>query len=760
MLYNGNLAFDKAKKEIDDAYQDDFTKILPIEPLKIEDNKEKILALPTAPNSKMSIKSPKDTKTQAQGFKKAEEKAVKAVQKHSMSIGTKEKNKQIDDAYFLLGKSRYYDQRFIPALETFKYMIKKYPTSDLFHTARIWEAKTLVRLGQEEDAIYKLDKYLTKTKDLPDNIVDNAHTALAMAYTKMDSTQQVINHLNQALAASKKNYNQATRNRFILGQLYRTQNKIDSSNTAFLTIAQDKKAPYRFRIYADLERAKNYNKDTDNAQEIIDHLKKLAKNRDNRPYLDGIYYQIGKIELTNKNTKKAIDYFKKSLLAKQAKDTQKDLAYEQLGNIYFDNADFITSGAYYDSVINLKLDEKSKRFRKITRIRKSLDRVIQLENTIHKKDSILNLVAMNDTDRTTFFKKYIKELKKKDKEAKIIEQNKKGKSFSGFGELGEDSKKGKNGAKFYFYNLQSVSFGEAEFAKIWGNRPLEDNWRLSNKTTRNENEENQAEEELVVDDSKKYDLDYYLSTIPNNEQKIDSLTKIRNKAYYKVGVLYKEQFNKNEIAVERLEKLISIGIENTKLELPTYYHLYKAYLKLENNDKSNFYKDKIVAKFPDSRYAKLILNPNTENTEEDLNSPENQYKKIYNLYVNKEYNKVIDESTNFIQTADENKILAKFELLKAQAIAKTKGKDAYIKALTFVVNTYPSTPQAERAQEILNFLLGVTPKKQTKKETEKTEKEKINRLKRPNNQPSKEEMLERIKKKRKSLGPPTMKKKD
>jgi hypothetical protein len=43
----------------------------------------------------------------------AETKATKAIQKHSMNIdGGKET--QIDEAYLLLGKSRYYDQRFIP----------------------------------------------------------------------------------------------------------------------------------------------------------------------------------------------------------------------------------------------------------------------------------------------------------------------------------------------------------------------------------------------------------------------------------------------------------------------------------------------------------------------------------------------------------------------------------------------------------------------------------------------------------------------
>jgi tetratricopeptide (TPR) repeat protein len=753
ILYNGNLAFDKAKKEIDDAYQDDFSKVLPIEPLKIKEND--VLPIPLKPSSKLSVKA--NTKPNAQGFQRAEEKAVKAIQKHSMNIGTKERNKQIDDAYFLLGKSRYYDQRFIPALETFKYMIKKYPKSDLFQTARVWEAKTLIRLGQEEDAIYKLDKYLTKNKDLENQIKDDAHTALAMAYSKMDSTQQVINHLNESLKFTNKNYNQATRNAFILGQLYRNQNKIDSSNLAFEKIANNKKAPYRFKIYAQIERAKNYNKETDNTSEILEKLQKLTKNRDNRPYLDAIFYQIGKIKLTNQNTEEAIKYFKKSLRTKLVKDVQKDLAYEALGNIYFDKAEFITSGAYYDSVINLSLLPKSRRFRKIKRIRKSIDYVIKLENERNQNDSILNLVAMNAAEREAFFKEYIKKLKQKDKEAAIIAKNLKGNNFSGFGNLNSNTNS-KKGSKFYFYNPQTVSFGQQEFKKIWGNRPLENNWRLSDKTSPNESdtktEKNEIQEEKS--NSKKYELATYLDKIPNDKTKIDSIIQKRNKAYYNLGVLYKEQFKKPELAVNRLESLINFDIQKTNFELPTYYHLYQAYKQLDNTSKSNYYKDKIVSEYPESKYAKLILNPDTKEENEIVNSPKNKYKEVFKKYKNNEFEQVIKDCNNHLSKLDESPIKAKFELLKAHAIAKTKGKEAFIKSLTFIVNNYPNTEESRRAQEIINFLTGVkeqSKKKEKKKLKNKTEKENI---KRKGKLPSKEEMLKKIKK-RKSIGPPNSK---
>jgi hypothetical protein len=55
-----------------------------------------------------------------------------------MNIDGRERNFQIDEAYLLLGKARYYDQRFIPALDAFNYILYKYPNSSNIYEAKIW----------------------------------------------------------------------------------------------------------------------------------------------------------------------------------------------------------------------------------------------------------------------------------------------------------------------------------------------------------------------------------------------------------------------------------------------------------------------------------------------------------------------------------------------------------------------------------------------------------------------------------------------
>jgi len=770
VLYNGQVAYDAQKKQIDDAYEDDFYTILPIEPLDIKE--ETIVIAP--PGSKKST-----AESSSQGFKKAEEKAVKAIQKHSMNIAASEKNKQIDDAYLLLGKSRYYDQRFVPALETFKYMIKKYPKSKLFNVARIWEAKTLVRLGQEEDAIYKLDRYLTKTKDLPDAIRFDAHTALAMAYTTLDSTQQIINNLNSALfyankssknkittydtegevvgknvantlnknlGFNSKQRNQSVRNAFVLAQLYRQQNKIDSSNIVFDKIAKLKK-PYRYTIYAQIERAKNYDVKNDSSEVILASLKKLTRNRDNRPYLDGIFFQLGKINLANNKTTDATNFFEKSLRTKLAKDIQKSFAYEELGNINFDKANFQHAGSYYDSVLDITKNPNTKRNRKLKRKRKSLDEVIRLENIANRNDSILTLVGLSKDEQTNFFQKYIDKLKKKEAEEKIIAENKKrSNNGSGFGvSSDQDNKSG----SFYFYNTQTVGFGQQEFQKIWGNRALEDNWRLSNrKTSKNDPaSKNEKEEEETVDESRKFELAYYLEKIPTETSEIDSISNYRNKAYYNLGLIYKEKFNKYELATTKLEKLLTQKpLKN--LVLPTYYHLYKAFSKF-NQVKSDYYKNKITSEYEDSRYAQLINNPDISSDELNTKgSPDEIYKTVYTLYLEEKYSETLEQSNKYIKQFTELPIIPKFELLKAHAIAKLDGKDAFIVALKFVLENHPNTVEGKRAAEILAFLRGEKVIK--KKEDLKKPKRKKENPKGKSKLPSKKDMLDKINKKKKA----------
>ncbi|MEO8516991.1 MAG: gliding motility protein, partial [Flavobacterium sp.] len=120
-MYNGSIALQSGINELKAGYKDNFWELLTVERMQVVD--ESML-----PGQKQKNAN----------FERAETKATKAVQKHSMNIDGEEKNYQMDEAHLLLGKSRYYDQRFIPALEAFNYILYKYPKSDKIYEAKVW----------------------------------------------------------------------------------------------------------------------------------------------------------------------------------------------------------------------------------------------------------------------------------------------------------------------------------------------------------------------------------------------------------------------------------------------------------------------------------------------------------------------------------------------------------------------------------------------------------------------------------------------
>lgn len=681
VLYNGDEALRVGLEQLNANYEDNFWVRLPIEPLKIDE-----LALPG-----MSA----DTDNSPQEFEKAEEKAVKAVQKHSMLIAREERNKKIHDAYLLLGKSRYYSKRFVPALEAFNYVILNYPKANLINETIIWQAKTQVRLQNEEQAIRSLNNLL-KSKSLKSDIKEDAHTVIAMAYINLDSLQLVINHLNKAVS-SDNNKEQTARNLFILGQLYSEKGLKDSSNIAFQKVIDFKKAPYKYKIHAQLEKAKNLTNKLD-AITMLAVLKKLTKDRDNRPFLDELYYRIGIIEQES-NTDNAIVYFKKSLQSNSKNNLQSELSYEALGNLHFDKAQFMVAGAYYDSILNITKSENTKRIRHLVRNRNNFNEIILYENISKINDSILKIVAMGEEDQITFFNTHIEKLKANEEKQANKTTIKTGLFNPNLGKVDA----GENSGKWYFYNIQAVGFGEQEFKRIWGNRPLADNWRFWEKSQINAGNIQNFDENIVqINDQEKFDLSYYLNKIPTNKVKIDSIANERNTAYFKLGVINKEQFKELDLAKNKFEKLIAFN-PDLALLIPAKYHLYKIY-ESKGNEKANALKKDIVENYPTSKYTKIILNPNQVLEEDEKNAAESEYAAIYYEYEAAKYESVIEKTTLAIGKYLGEPIVPKLELLKAYAIGKTAGLVLFKEALEFVALNYPNTEEAKKALEVIETI--------------------------------------------------------
>jgi tetratricopeptide (TPR) repeat protein len=711
ILYNGQIGLDKGVNGIKANSKDNFWKRLPIERMQMEED--------ISPDGK-----PKNA-----DFELAETKATKAIQKHSMNIGGRERNSQIDEAYLLLGKSRYYDQRFVPALDAFNYILYKYPNSSRIYEAKIWREKTNMRLGNDALVIKNMTKML-KEKKLKKQVFADANALLSEAFLNLEEKDSALAKLKIAEKYTKVKAERA-RYRFILGQLYEELGKKDSAIYSYESvIAMNRKSERKYVIQAYAKKAQLFDYKTGDTTAFLKTYNKLIADRENRPFLDVIYREKAVFYDKNNKQKTALNFYNASL--KKATTDQYLIAsnYRDLGNMYFKNADYPVAAKYYDSTL-VKLDNKTREFIHIQKTRKDLDEVIQLEATAKTNDSILHVVALSETDRVLYFENYIDKLKKEDEAKRILEEKLKKKQenierntmtasidpASPNQEPGKPAKKSslapptmasisgqQSSSVFYFYNPTTIAFGKLEFKKIWGDRSSNGNWRVSaNKTDFAVNDSIGAdkaklEDKLAADKPvEKYTTDYYLKQLPTKQTAIDSIAKERNFAYYQLGIIYKEKFKEYQLASAKLEQLLKNNPEE-KFILPTLYNLYKIY-QITDAAKAEEMKNRISAQYPNSRYAQIINNTNSVAV--DNESPEKVYNKWYKLYQEEQYTVVLAKIDDLINQFSGDEIVPKFELLKATTLGKLRGLTAYKNALQELADNYPNSEEGKKAVEIL-----------------------------------------------------------
>ncbi len=691
VLYNGNVALESGRESLNSTYTDNYWEILPIERMQIFEE----------------VTLPGQSKNA--DFERAEEKAVKGIQRHSMNIQGKEKNPQIDEAYLLLGKARYFDQRFIPAQEAFNYILFKYPASDKINQAKIWREKTNLRLDNYDLAIDNLKRLLRQERIEKQDLAD-ATSTLAQAYIYTQKLDSAIVQLDIAANATRSNEERG-RYRFIQGQLYNAQGKKDTANIAFDRVIElHRKTPRIYYISAYIEKAKNFDYENGDKLAFLELLTDLEENRENRPYLDKIYHQIGEYHFRNESDSIAVSYYNRSLRTNSRDKFLNARNYNILGDWNFDNAEYRSAGAYYDSTLT-NLDKKTKLFRSIKRKRDNLEDVIYYEDIAIRNDSILNLVNMSEEDQLAYFNSFIDKLKEKAEEekARLEAEEKRAKGVARI--IGSDKDKSggnarnlqKGGGSFYFYNDQTVAYGKNEFIQIWGERQLEDNWRWSDKRSAGGVTDELDSVIAEATEEELYDPEFYLSKIPVEQTAIDSLWKDRNFAYYQLGLIYKDKFSEYELAKDKLTGLLESNPEE-RLILPAKYNLYKIYGLLGLNGEAEITKNDIIKNHPDSRYATILLNPGIE-LSEDESSPEYVYKNLYKRFDDHEYMAVIEECDKYISLFDGEDIVPKLEFLKAVSKARVYGFESYKESLNYIALNYPNSPEGKEAETMIQSAL-------------------------------------------------------
>jgi tetratricopeptide (TPR) repeat protein len=697
--YYSNENIKELVKKVEKSNKDDFSKLLP---LFIYTNNA---------NAKMYYSD----------ADKSIKKSSIVIQRHTITDKKTKKEipnacKWIDDNYMLIGKAHFYKRDLFSALEAFEYVSKIYPNPEAKYNGLLWMIRTNSEIGSYSLAEGGFDE-IRNAKDFPTEKSFQRELAAVSAdfNIKRGDYAAAIKNLTKAIALTKKKTTKA-RYVYVLAQLYEKSGD-NQKASYYYSMVPGLHPTYDMTFNAQINRARLYDISSGGSKIIKKQLARMLKDDKNIEFQDQIYYALADIAQKEKDVPLAMTYLGKSIKASTSNNTQKALSYLKRADIYFERPDYKNAQANYDSTMSF-LPKDYVDYAVIEEKKKSLTALVANLNVIIMEDSLQHLGRMSEKERSEMIDKLITKIEAEEKarEEELLAQQA-NTQITNVSAVGNETSVNSASA-WYFYNPATVSFGVTAFTKKWGSRKLEDNWRRSEKDQISVNPINTEDPDDISDSVKtlgsgnslasktknKKDKNAYLKNIPLTP---DAFAKSDIKivdAYYNVGSIYKEQLLNNQKSVEAFEELLKRFPEN-KYKLTSYYQLYRTYLAMNNQPKSDYYKNRLLTDYPDSDFAAIIKNPGyAADIAASKSQVEKFYTETYQLYASADYVQAYENCKRADSLYSKSNLMPQFTYLKALCIGRTQDINSFEKALQQVVVKYPKDPVKEKAQEMLEMI--------------------------------------------------------
>ena len=654
-------------------------------------------------NRILDVFIPIDTTVVASNQDKLED----AIKKAAIAIQFHKNSDWVDDSYVLIGKVKFLQGKYEEAIQTFKYVKSISDDDNAVHDGLITLMRTYIDYGEMNNAIAVSD--FLKKEELNKKNQQNLYLTRAYMYQRREDLDNVVMNLVEAAPLMSLNEGSA-KIYFIIGQVYQELGFDAEAYNNYLKCVKSN-PDYELSFYASLNMAQVFELARSNdLKKVRRYYLKILRDRKNREFRDKIYYEMAGFELKQGDLDLAIEYYESSVAASVGNQRQKAYSYLQLGLINYDTLrNFPRAKAYYDSTM-MVLPQDEPEYEAIQERQQILEEFVAQLNTIQLQDSLLTLASMDSMELSALLDTVIiqEERKALEEEEKRLEQEARFEGRNIFDEPG--SLTAQAGATWYFYNTSAVSAGQSEFIRRWGNRPLEDHWRRSNKdaqvmTTSEEitNETDSiavADSEESIEDIRAAKKEAYYATIPfsvEQKQVADSLIEV---SYYNLGNIYNFQLQEKVNSYQTFETMLERYPQTPYLP-EVLYQLYLIYSELDD-PRAQVNRDRLLNEFPHSTYAKTLLNPEYQKEyDAQARKMREEYKVAYELYQEQYYDSALMVVETSLTTIPENSFTDNLTLLGIMITGQTGDLYSYRFALEKFIKEFPDSEVNEYAQKLL-----------------------------------------------------------
>lgn len=656
--YNGSLAYIDGSLEKENGNKDNFTETIPL----------------------YTVGNKQSRELGKSNFDRAIEKCQKTIKLHSIKrrpewtknrrktekdiewLSRREYNPFLWRAWLLMGRSQFYKGAFDEAASTFAYMGRLYQTQPaIYAKARAWLAKSYIEEGwmyDAEDVIRGMQR---------DSIHWSARKewdfTYADYYIHTGDYAKAIPYLRRAIKHEMRR-KQRAREWYLMGQLLSALGNNAEAMKAYKHVVRQN-PPYETEFNARIAMTEVMS--ATQSKKMIGRLKRMAASDKNKDYLDQVYYAIGNIYMSRRDTANAITAYERGAAKATRSGIEKGVLLLKLGDIYWNMEHYSDAKRCYGEAIGL-LDKERKDYEQLSERSKVLDQLVPYTDAIHLQDSLQQLAHMSEAERNAAIDRTIAELKRKEKEEQRKQQEQEAQetiSKNGGNNI-DNSKRNNNSSQqqqgnqlWYFYNPMAVSQGKAAFQKQWGKRENVDNWQRVNKTVVATTDESQEMTQQMLDsiataeaaadsiaqiaDSAQNDphrREYYLAQIPFTEEQIAESNKIIEDGLFNSGVIFKDKLDNLPLAEKQLSRLVNSYTDYERLA-DAYYHMYLLYMRKGDSSTANEFVEKLKKEYPDNEWTTLLSDPHfVENARFGVAVEDSLYAATYDAFKASRYKEV------------------------------------------------------------------------------------------------------------------------
>ena len=725
IYFNGNQAFIDGNLEKEKGNKDNFTEQIPLYPV----------------GNKASREIGKGQ------YDRAIEKAEKAIRRHSIKakpewksnrkktakdrewLGRREYNPFLWKAWMLLGKAQFQKGAFDEAAATFSYMSHMYQTQIMQNgLARAWLAKCYTELEwlyDAEDVIRNMSRdsiHFRAVKDWDYTYADY--------YIRTKDYQKAIPYLRKVIKHEKR-HQQKAREWYLMGQIQKELGNRQEAERAFGKVVGCHPS-YELEFNARI--AQTEVMASGNARGMIGRLKRMAASDNNKEYLDQVYYAMGNIYLMQKDTLKAIGAYEQGNKKATRSGVEKGVLLLTLGNLYWQLEKYNDAQRCYGEAIGL-LDKERKDYAELSHRSKVLDELVPHTDAIHLQDSLLALSVMPEADRLAAIDRVIKELKRKEKEARDAQldaeaerlQQKNASAGNRNTPTNQQTTTTGGNGQWYFYNPTAVSQGKNAFQRQWGRRENADHWQRINQTVVNlagptDNEESQEEndsipqaEDLASADTTgtattapkdtlandPHNREYYLAQIPFTDDQKMECHLIIQEALLKSGIIFKDKLDNLKLSEKQLLRLTKDYPAYEHMD-DAWYHLFLLYSRQGRQSLADACLSHLKAEHPESEWTTLLSDPYfASNAKFGTHIEDSLYAATYDAFKNDKYDIVTSNTRLSEERFPMGAHRAKFLFIDGLSLLNNGDGNGCIERLKEVVENHPKSEVSELAGMII-----------------------------------------------------------